>query len=231
MHAAIVLAGGRARRLGGDKPNVRVAGRRLLDHVLEATTAARRVVVVGPDDLLAADPLPTDPLGHDPLARGSRVTLAREDPPFGGPVAGLAAGLARLAGTDAAAGSQDASPAAVLLLACDVPYAPRLVPALLAAWQATRGEEPPTDGVCVEADGRAQWLVGVYDPAALRRALAHLAASRPLDGASMRQLVGHLVLRTIPDPKDLSADVDTWHDVERIDSRFAEETRDDRTPR
>ena len=228
-HDAIVLAGGRASRLGGDKPNVRVAGRRLLDHVLEATTAARRVVVVGPDDLLAADPLPTDP-----LARGSRVALAREDPPFGGPVAGLAAGLARLAGTEdgtADPATHEGARAAVLLLACDVPYAPRLVPVLLAAWQATRGEEPPADGVCVEAGGRAQWLVGVYDPAALRRALATLTGTRPLDGASMRQLVGHLELRTIPDPKDLSADVDTWHDVERIDSRFAEETRDDRTPR
>lgn len=228
-HDAIVLAGGRASRLGGDKPNVHVAGRRLLDHVLEATRSARRVVVVGPDDLVP---------GAGP---GTRVTLAREDPPFGGPVAGLAAGLAGLADLrDARSpGENSTSPAApVLLLACDVPLAPGLVPGLLAAWDTARGRgvddgEPataPVDGVCVESGGRAQWLVGVYDARALRRALDAVAADRPLDGASMRALVGHLQLVVVPDPHDLSADVDTWHDVERIDHRLAEEDRDDRTP-
>lgn len=231
VHDAIVLAGGRASRLGGDKPNVHVGGRRLLDHVLGATTGARRVVVVGPDDLLA----------------GGRVSLVREDPPFGGPVAGLAAGLAQLAelsdaGTDADAGADaGATSEPVLLLACDVPLAPRLVPDLLTAWTAARdGTAPrtaaqdeiahgdarrdggPPDGICVESDGRAQWLVGVYDARALRRALADVAAARGIDGASVKQLVGHLTLGTIPDPQALSTDVDTWHDVERIDSRLAE---------
>jgi molybdopterin-guanine dinucleotide biosynthesis protein A len=52
MPAAIILAGGRASRLGGvSKADVRVGGRRMLDIVLEAVgeVTADPVVVVAPD--------------------------------------------------------------------------------------------------------------------------------------------------------------------------------------
>jgi len=83
----IVLAGGRGSRLGGAvKPAVEVAGRTLLSRVLDARTLARRVVIVGPVSArVAAGP------------EASGVLWALEDPPFGGPVAGIAAGLAALA--------------------------------------------------------------------------------------------------------------------------------------
>ncbi|MDP9398746.1 MAG: NTP transferase domain-containing protein, partial [Actinomycetota bacterium] len=46
---AVVLAGGRARRLGGvDKPGLEVAGRSLLDRVLAACAGAGRTVIAGP---------------------------------------------------------------------------------------------------------------------------------------------------------------------------------------
>lgn len=74
---AVVLAGGAARRLGGeDKPGVRVGGRTLLDRVLAACADATRTVVV-------ARPRPT----------ARPVEWAREDPPGGGPLAALDAGL------------------------------------------------------------------------------------------------------------------------------------------
>ncbi|MGX1620665.1 NTP transferase domain-containing protein, partial [Streptomyces sp. NPDC055506] len=74
---AVVLAGGAARRLGGaDKPGVRVGGRALLDRVLAACDGARTTVVVA---------------AARPTARP--VTWAREDPPGGGPLAALDAGL------------------------------------------------------------------------------------------------------------------------------------------
>ena len=78
---AIILAGGASRRLGADKPEQRIGGRRLLDIALAAVAGADAVVVVGP---------PRDvPTG---------VTVVRENPPGAGPVAALAAGFAALPG-------------------------------------------------------------------------------------------------------------------------------------
>ena len=79
---AIVLAGGRARRLGGaDKLLLRVDGRPLLARVVAAVRDADQVVVVGPRREI---PLPRD------------VTWVREDPPFGGPADAVAAGFSAL---------------------------------------------------------------------------------------------------------------------------------------
>ncbi|KUF15880.1 DUF6457 domain-containing protein [Streptomyces silvensis] len=76
---AVVLAGGRAARLGGaDKPGVRVGGRALLDRVLAACAGAGTTVVV-------AAPRPTP----------RPVVWARESPAGGGPLAALDAGLRR----------------------------------------------------------------------------------------------------------------------------------------
>lgn len=74
--AAVVLAGGRASRLGGaDKSSIEIAGRTLLEHALDAVIDASEVVVVGRQ-------VPTD----------RPVTFVTEDPRYGGPVAGLLTG-------------------------------------------------------------------------------------------------------------------------------------------
>lgn len=78
--AAIVLAGGRAARMGGvDKASIEIDGRPLLAHALEAVIDAAEVVVVG-------DQVPTD----------RPVTFVREDPAYGGPVAALLTGREQL---------------------------------------------------------------------------------------------------------------------------------------
>src|SRR5918999_830715 len=78
MFDAIVLAGGSGSRLGGiDKAAVVIDGSTMLDRVLDATREASTTVVVGP---------------HHPTQRV--VSWTRESPAGGGPVAGLAAGLA-----------------------------------------------------------------------------------------------------------------------------------------
>lgn len=80
--AAIVLAGGRATRLGGaDKASIEVAGRSLLEHALDAVVDAAEVVVVG-------HAVPTE----------RPVTFVLEDPQYGGPVAGLLTGRDSLLG-------------------------------------------------------------------------------------------------------------------------------------
>lgn len=253
---AIVLAGGRASRLdGAAKPGLLSDGVPLLHLALDAAGDARRIAVVGPDDLAAAiAPHPAAP----------RTLLTREDPPFGGPVAGIAAGLAALRrgdsdlspGTDAPVVGGSAHgrsstgtttrrtpdhtapdhPAWVLVLAVDVPRVGAAVPQLVAVVQG----QPAVDGAFLVADGRAQWLVGIYRVAALtdrvaatgvkdaltRRGEAPPASPDPLHGntptgrgASVRHLLSGLRLLEIPDPGSLSADVDTWDDAERLGVR------------
>jgi len=180
---AVVLAGGAGARLGGVvKADVEVAGRALLDHVLGGLGSAAAVVVVGP-----------------PAVARPGVARVLEDPPGGGPVAGLAAGLAHLVGSSAPV---------VVVLACDVPRGAEAVPALLAAV----GE---ADGARLVADGRPQHLVAAYRRSVLVGALERLGDPA---GASMRTLVAGLDLVDVPDVGDLGADADTWSDVRRLDA-------------
>lgn len=73
---AVILAGGRATRMGGfDKASVEVDGRTLLTHALDAVLDASEVVVVG-------EQVPTE----------RPVTFVVESPRHGGPVAGLLTG-------------------------------------------------------------------------------------------------------------------------------------------
>lgn len=197
--AAIILAGGRASRLDGTaKPLLEVGGRTLLDRAIAAVDGCDPIVVVGP-------PAPTR----------VRVVWTRETPEFGGPVAGIAAGLALV------------DTAHVLLLAADLPNAEGAVALLhrhppLSAGNDGKDSEDDADstngahgidGVClIDASGRMQWLVGRYRTDALRSA----AAALPDGGrdASLRSLLARLRISAIP-AGDLATDVDTWDDLER----------------
>jgi molybdopterin-guanine dinucleotide biosynthesis protein A len=152
-YAAIVLAGGAGRRLGGrDKPALPVGGRAMLGRVLDAAGGASARVVVGP----ARPDVPDD------------VVQVREHPPGGGPVAAVAAGLAAVGRAEL-----------VAVLAADLPFLTRAeVDALRAAL--TAGDH---DGVVfIDRGGRQQWLCGMYRAEALRCALAALEppAGRPM---------------------------------------------------
>jgi molybdopterin-guanine dinucleotide biosynthesis protein A len=105
VYDAIVLAGGSASRLGGvAKPQLKVAGRSLLDRAVGAVPDADRVVVVGPEQPV-----------HRP------VVFCREEPPGGGPVAAIATGFVHTAAD------------VVVVLAADLPWVAPAVPLLVAA--------------------------------------------------------------------------------------------------
>lgn len=209
---AVILAGGRATRLGGvSKPDLMVGGQRLLTTAIAAARAAgcERIVVVGPPGLEA----------HGCLH-------AQEDPPFGGPVAALAAGLDALDGRND--GSRDAAARRLdpqgdaLVLACDMPDAAAAVARLTAA----RRANPDVDGVClVDASGVTQWLAAVYDRRALDRAFDALTDRdgrrgregpdrATLHGAAMRRLTASVDLVTVADGGS-THDIDTWGDLGR----------------
>jgi molybdopterin-guanine dinucleotide biosynthesis protein A len=144
--SAVVLAGGRAARLGGQaKPQLEVGGRTMLAAVLAAAVGAERRVVVGPEQ-----PMPDD------------VVRVREEPPGGGPVTALRAGLPEVS-TDV-----------VVVLAGDLPF---LTPAFVDDLRAGL----TGNGVLVVDDtGRDQLLLGAWRTAALRAAVVGTSGPIPL---------------------------------------------------
>lgn len=186
--SVIVLAGGRATRLGGiDKSRLALPGGSSLGVLLAGLPDDARVVVAGPEQ-----------------ATSRPVTFVAEEVPFGGPVAGIAAGLPHIHTPH------------VVVLAVDAPWSVRLIPTLL--------EEMSRSGddvvVPVTGDGRRQLLCSAWNTAALRAAVAGLPDPH---GVPVRDLVGACLVREWPVPAstaDLLRDIDTPEDLARARGRF-----------
>jgi molybdenum cofactor guanylyltransferase len=192
---ACVLAGGRASRLGGqDKPGLRVSGRPLIESVAAAVADAGRLIVVGPD---------RPGLSH--------AIFRREDPPGGGPVPALRAGLPEVGAPW------------VALLAADLPFlTAEHVSALLDAADNNAADPNGTDGsdvadremaegragagaVLIDDGGREQWLAGVWRTEVLVRALA------TYEGRSLHGLLAPL------SPVKLHLTGEPWFDCDTVD--------------
>jgi molybdopterin-guanine dinucleotide biosynthesis protein A len=180
-YTAVVLAGGKAARLGGQaKPQLVVGGRTMLAAVLDAVSDAVHRVVVGPQQ-----PVPAD------------VVLVREQPPGGGPVAALRAGL------------QEVNTDVVAVLAGDLPF---LTGELIADLRAgLRG-----DGILVVDNGnRDQLLLGVWRTAPLRDAVAASRGPVPLRRVVAPLDVDRLRPALRPDRPPPWLDCDTPADLNR----------------
>ena len=204
MFGMIILAGGRATRLGGaDKPGLMVGGRTLLDAVLAAGTeaGARQAVIVGPSRS-----------GAGRLPGGPPVRFVREEPPGAGPVPALRRGLDELS-HPADPGDPAAAPW-LAVLAADLPFLRAVhLRALLAA---AAGHDGATrDGaVLIDDEGRSQWLAGCWRTAALRHAAGGYS------GASLHGLLAPLrpaSVRITPGPGEPPPwlDCDTEADLRR----------------
>lgn len=154
--AAIVLAGGLARRMGGgDKALLTLAGRPLLDHVLDRIRPQ-----VGPVAINA---------NGDParFARWNLPVVADSVAGFAGPLAGVLAGMDWATGS----GSPGSSNARFLLsVPGDAPFLPRdLVTRLMAA-----AVQPDIELVVAASNGRRHPVIALWPLASrdsLRRAL------------------------------------------------------------
>ena len=197
----IVLAGGGSTRFGTDKLAAELDGQPLLHHALEraAETADRIVLVLAPEVAVPALP---------PGIEG-RIEIVRDDARDQGPLAGVAAGLARL--------SADAPADAVaIVVGGDMP---RLVPGVLRLLAERVTRDKGTAAAVLEGDPVPSLPVALRQSAALEAARALLAADR----RSLRALLDELAEVTVPagewrllDPAGTTlADVDTPEDLAR----------------
>jgi molybdopterin-guanine dinucleotide biosynthesis protein A len=177
----IVLTGGSAVRFqGADKASIEIAGATLLEHVLGALAEVPDVVVVG-DEVITSRP----------------VGFVREDPPGGGPAAGLLAGLDGF----------PRPPRLVVVLAVDMPL---VTTATVRRLMLSAGDD---GALLVDDDGRRQYLCALYRSDALRE------VAPPVDrrsGLPMRRLVADLRLAEVPAIGWEAHDVDTWDDLTRL---------------
>lgn len=169
-----MLTGGSSTRLGTDKAALRFGGRTTVGHVVHMVDIP--VIVVGPD------------------AQGLPVIQVREDPPGGGPAAGIAAALPLV------------STPVLGVLATDMPFA------LDAMLRAVGSLPDDADGcVLIDADGREQYLCAAYRTAALRRVMVGSVHNRSMREALApltlhhMPMLGHETLFDIDTPDDLAA--------------------------
>ena len=146
--AAIIVAGGAARRLGGvPKPWLMVAGLPIVAHVVAAVDPfVTTTVIVGE---------PPSEAGRIP-----NVLWTLERPVGGGPAAAIRAGLLQL----------PEAVTEVLLFAGDAPFVGEAARALVA-------EPLEHDGVAIRSDGVVQYLCARINRESLSRALASAGAS------------------------------------------------------
>lgn len=184
VHDVVVLAGGGGRRLGGvDKPGLTVGGSTLLDRVLSACGDAGSIVVVGPER---------------PTSRP--VTWAREDPPGGGPLAGLAAGVAHVGAP------------VTLLLAADLPFFTVECGAALVA----------SAPAVLLGEGREQWLCSAWRTQELVDALVGVEVESGRLGDFLQTLAPARL--TWSGPGQPWVDCDTEQDLEQARAAAAQDS-------
>ena len=192
---AVILAGGRSSRLGGEpKAGLLLEQEPLLVRTLRAAAGAVRTAVAGPPSLQVL----LDGVAFSGI-------IVREDPPFSGPAAAVGAAVGALAEISAQTG--DTRSPWTLLLACDMPEAHLAVPALLAA----AAEDPSQSVLAVDSAGKTQPLAALYRTGDLTEAVASRAEG--LANLSMFSMLARVQWREVAVPEGSTADVDTWDDA------------------
>jgi molybdopterin-guanine dinucleotide biosynthesis protein A len=181
--SVVVLAGGTSRRFGDDKLAAPFGRGTVLDHLLGALPGGWPVVLVGPPRATAR-----------PDAR-----WVREQPPGGGPLAAVAAGLSLVA-----------TPL-VAVVAGDMPFA---APALAVLLDALEACGPETAAAVAVVQGRPNALLAVYRVGDLRDGLPASVGGLPARTLLARPHVEVAV------PLVHGRDVDTPADLEAARSEL-----------
>ena len=162
------------------KADIAVGGRTSLERLLRGVPDGIAITVAGP-----------------PSDVDRTVRFCREDPPFAGPVAGLAAALS------------EAQAPVVVVFGADMPDAGPLATALARVCVTSSHDAV----VAIDADGRRQPLCAAYRVDALRAAIAALGGGTDI---ALRAVLARLdVLEYVPsiDEHALLTDIDTREDL------------------
>ncbi|MDO5049096.1 MAG: glycerate kinase [Actinomycetaceae bacterium] len=194
--SAIILAGGSGQRLGGvSKSDLTIGGERFLDQIVrtlrEDGIPDSRIVVVGPDSLRVPE----------------GIALTFEDPPRGGPGAGIFAGLKFLGYEDVSSGADDL----VLVTTCDAPFSASARRVLVDAVTATGADAAAVR----DRSGVVQQLLAVYRVQGLLEAAQK--AQRTHNRAVKKLVAGLNFVEVEVDPH-VEIDVDTWEDLKRLEA-------------
>ncbi len=193
---AIILAGGDSQRMGSDKANLLLGERTLLQRVIVTMQQLFPEVIVSVRQPRAGLDLPQ--VCDEQAGEGLQG---------GGPLAGLAAGLGRIA-----------TPWA-FLVACDMPFIEPAMIALLA------GHRPGYQAVVPVVQGHQQTLAAFYAADCMGVLRAHLAGGGK---NSLRALLENLRVRYVDESELLPADpalrsfrdLDTPGDIETARDRL-----------
>lgn len=189
--AAVVLAGGEGRRIGGAKPQRTLAGRTLLERALGQASAFSDLTAV------AVRGLP-------PAAADSGLALI-EDAPWEGPLGGLAAALAF---------ARAHGRSAVLTLPCDMPLIPTDLASRLAATLGGHG------AALAASRGRLHPVCGLWRVETLDELPAYVATGqRSLKGFAAA--IGRVTAEWPAGPVDPFFNVNTADDLARAEVLLA----------
>jgi molybdopterin-guanine dinucleotide biosynthesis protein A len=180
--SVVILSGGRASRLGRDKASTMINGIAMIERVLRTIPQDAQVIVVG----------------EVPVGLAREVTVTREEPIGGGPLAAVAAGLMHVVNGN------------FLLLATDMPFIGSLGLKLIKSLDAASVE---IDAIIpVDSEGKLQPLCAAYRTDSVRRACARIGV---LTNGSLKKLITELQYESYAQQDAwVLSDVDTMKNLE-----------------